>query len=337
MKKIIKLAMAMLAILCAFPAAAYRTASESAKLVKPAEADVSEDTHGEYRAGTDESFTVFRRSEKRYEKMTVSEYCVLAVMSQLPSADIADGAIMAQTCAARTYAVRRKLVSASSGLDYDITDDESLYQTCPSKEEAEIVFSAVFGDDYPDLLRRVEMACSETEDMIIVSGGEPVIAAFHTANGGVTESAENVWGTKIPYLVPVESEGDRGSEYYGRKFAFTRAEFDARIAAELPDADLSADCKTVSVTPSGTVTEFSVGGEMLSGAEIAEIFTLPSAVFEFSESEDTVIFTVSGCGHCVGMSICGADSMARSGADWQEILDFYYPGASAVRVCFEGD
>ena len=37
---------------------------------------------------------------------------------------------------------------------------------------------------------------------------------------------------------------------------------------------------------------------------------------------------VKGYGHGVGMSQVGAQYMARQGASWQEILLWYYPGAS---------
>jgi stage II sporulation protein D len=39
-----------------------------------------------------------------------------------------------------------------------------------------------------------------------------------------------------------------------------------------------------------------------------------------------------GFGHGVGMCQCGAEGMARQGKTAQQILSYYYPGSSIVRV-----
>ena len=45
---------------------------------------------------------------------------------------------------------------------------------------------------------------------------------------------------------------------------------------------------------------------------------------------DTFTFTTRGYGHCVGLSQHGAQSMAEGGADWREILTYYFPGCEVV-------
>ena len=43
---------------------------------------------------------------------------------------------------------------------------------------------------------------------------EPIIAAFHSMSSGKTESAENMWGTAVDYLVPVNSKSDKDAPDY---------------------------------------------------------------------------------------------------------------------------
>ena len=44
--------------------------------------------------------------------------------------------------------------------------------------------------------------------------------------------------------------------------------------------------------------------------------------------EKGITVTTRGFGHRVGMSQYGADAMAMDGSTWQEILTYYYTGAT---------
>ena len=54
---------------------------------------------------------------------------------------------------------------------------------------------------------------------------------------------------------------------------------------------------------------------------------LRSACFTISFEEESVVFSVTGYGHGVGMSQYGANAMAGEGKSFQEILEWYYTGA----------
>ena len=56
-----------------------------------------------------------------------------------------------------------------------------------------------------------------------------------------------------------------------------------------------------------------------------------STLFEVRNAEDGFIFVGSGHGHGVGMSQWGAQAMARRGASYREILEWFYPGTQLVR------
>ena len=48
--------------------------------------------------------------------------------------------------------------------------------------------------------------------------------------------------------------------------------------------------------------------------------------------EDLVVFDGRGYGHGVGMCQYGAETLARDGTDYRDILAWYYPGAELVRA-----
>ena len=54
------------------------------------------------------------------------------------------------------------------------------------------------------------------------------------------------------------------------------------------------------------------------------------AVCYIDEKGDSFTFSVKGSGHGVGMSQYGAGQMAENGADYREILSYYYTGAEIV-------
>ena len=66
------------------------------------------------------------------------------------------------------------------------------------------------------------------------------------------------------------------------------------------------------------------GPVTVTGAQARQIFSLRSATFDVSCSGDTFTFAVTGFGHGVGMSQYGADTMAKAGKTYQEILLHYY-------------
>ena len=62
------------------------------------------------------------------------------------------------------------------------------------------------------------------------------------------------------------------------------------------------------------------------GVEARQIFSLKSANFEVKIENDKIIFSVVGYGHGVGMSQTGADSLAKQGKSYEEIIKHFYTG-----------
>ena len=62
------------------------------------------------------------------------------------------------------------------------------------------------------------------------------------------------------------------------------------------------------------------------GVEARQIFSLKSANFEVKIENDKIIFSVVGYGHGVGMSQTGADSLAKQGKNYEDIIKHFYTG-----------
>ena len=57
---------------------------------------------------------------------------------------------------------------------------------------------------------------------------------------------------------------------------------------------------------------------------------LRSTNFTFQFEGDNIKFNVIGYGHGVGMSQTGADSMAKQGSNYEEIIKHFYTGVEIV-------
>ena len=70
----------------------------------------------------------------------------------------------------------------------------------------------------------------------------------------------------------------------------------------------------------------------MSGVEVRNIFSLKSANFKVSIENDNIKFDVTGYGHGVGMSQTGADALAKSGSNYEEIIKHFYTNVEIIEV-----
>lgn len=266
-------------------------------------------------------------------EMTLEEYIIGAVFGEMP-ASFEDEAIKAQAVAVRTYAVRRMLQHQNSP-DPElngayISNDSTKYQAYFSPAHAEYFYGA----DYEKYRQKIAALVKETADEILVYDGEPIVAAFHSSSSGMTESAENVWGNAVPYLIPAEST----EEVNVQEALFTSAELEARLTQAYKDIHLPENAggwfEITDISPSGTVLTISAGNKLLTGQELRTLLTLRSACFDlsFDEETDSFTFITKGSGHGAGMSQYGANAMAEDGTDYKKILAHYYKGTQLVTL-----
>lgn len=57
---------------------------------------------------------------------------------------------------------------------------------------------------------------------------------------------------------------------------------------------------------------------------------MKSANFDIKIENNKIFFTVVGYGHGVGMSQTGADSLAKQGKNYEEIIKHFYTGVEII-------
>ena len=271
--------------------------------------------------------TVFLSDTKKNLTVSEFEYVCGSVAAEMPLM-YHEEALKAQAIACYTNSLRLKNSKNKSAINgADISDNPATHQGYLTREERK----EKWGDDYQKYESKLETIVKAVESEYLTYNGEYCLCAFSAICTGTTESAENVWGEKIPYLVSVKSSGDTLSPQYSSTNTFTKSQFisimkdlGVSINSKANLEDIIGKSKT---SKAGTVLKIEINKKNLTGEQIRAAFSLRSSAFKITATENEVTFKVSGYGHGVGMSQYGADYMARQGSTYDEILKHYYKGS----------
>lgn len=259
--------------------------------------------------------------------MTMAEYLPGVVRGEMP-ADFEPEALKAQAVAERTFIYYHMDGGRKAAHpDADVCMDYHCCNAWVSQEQAK----KNWGDYYEEYERKIQQSVEETDGQVMLYDGSPILAAFHSSSAGVTAASGDAWVSDLPYLKSVESpeNGDTVPNYYSVN-AFSAAEFKEKILAAEPSAVLEGSAEEWVKDPvqngSGRVESVCIGGIRMRGTQVRSALGLRSACFTAECSAEEIVFRVTGFGHGVGMSQYGANSMAKEGKTWQEILHWYYQG-----------
>ena len=286
-------------------------------------------------------------------------------------------ALKVQAVCARSYALSHINSSHQRNYNFDLCDttDCQAYHGVYSGSSADKVVASV----------------EETSGLTLMYNGEYCDAVYSSSNGGASESAVNVWGSDVPYLIgkedPYEAYLADSIPNYAWSFTFSGEELQQELVdagytkcGEIVQVQTTASdtgnvialtftdeygksysvyrtqCRTFlslrslrySVSSDGGATDGSLtvnDGETLDPAAGLTVIDGSGAVTTIdggyvitaggveeigsaAASGTTFTFSGTGWGHNVGMSQYGAYAMAELGYTFQQILEFYYTGAT---------
>ena len=266
------------------------------------------------------------------EEVPLDTYLCNVVSAEMP-VDFELEALKAQAVVARTYTIYK--IQNKKHDNAGICDDSSCCQAWLSKEER---FARWDEEKRESNWAKIEQCVNETKGKIITYNGTPINAFFHSNSGGTTELPVNVWGggTNIPYLQVIETAGEEGYSQYQSEAIFTQDELIEKLKSKYEDITIdfnnNDDLKILDYTDSGRVKTVKFGNHELSGTETRSLFDLRSTNFEIIKEDGNVKFSVKGYGHGVGMSQTGANSLAKEGKNYEDIIKHFYVGVEISDV-----
>ncbi len=271
-----------------------------------------------------EKINVFFSNDNETRLVDIEEYLCGVVAAEMP-AEFEIEALKAQAVAARSYVLYRKENPTPEHPDAAVCTDSTHCKAYKTDKE----LSELWKEKKDKYSEKISDAVFSTAGEIITYDGAVVMAVFHSQTGsGKTENSKDVWGGEVPYLISVESHGEETAPNFFSTQSFSMDEFKQKLSLEKNDVEINGpeDIGIPVLTSGGSVKSINIGGVEFSGREIRSIFNLRSSCFKITATNEVITFEVTGYGHGVGMSQYGANTMAKEGYDYIEILTHYYTG-----------
>lgn len=258
------------------------------------------------------------------ETLSMQSYLCAVLLSELP-VNFEPEAFAAQAVAARTFTQKRRQTRKHENAD--VCADSACCQAWQSEES----LRARLGAEFDAAMEKAREAVRETDGEVLCYDGELIEATYFSCSGGRTEAAVAVWGSEVPYLQSVESYGEEEALRYSSQAVFRADELSSRLGADF-SGSASTWVGAITRTGGGGVDTIALGGKTFQGVELRRLLGLNSTDFTVQADGETLVFSVHGYGHRVGMSQYGANYMARQGFDHRLILTYYYRGAEIEQI-----
>jgi len=273
-------------------------------------------------------FRVLSEDTGEVLELSASDYVLGSLAAEMPASMERD-ALIAQGVASYTFA--RYMAMTYYWREYDFAINPEARSMYLTKETAR----QVYGDKFEESWAKLTDAAATAIQYELLYNGEPAMTVYHAISAGKTESALNCWGSEVPYLVSVDSSGDKEAADYQTTVTVAKADAlrllndaGAGLTGLYPDQWFEGG----RYSEAGYLLNVTIGKVEFTGADLRTMFGLRSAAFTVGYKDKAFTFTVRGYGHGVGLSQMGAQAMAKAGVTFGDILEYYFPGAELVKA-----
>lgn len=265
---------------------------------------------------------LYLAKENKVINLSLEEYLIGCVAAEMP-ANFDLEALKAQAVCARTYAIRKLIDNHPYPKGANLSDDITTCQAYISEDE---FFKRHGGDSR--LLKKIKRAVKETEGVIMLYDNKPIDALYHSTCGGKTANAEEIWGNKVVYLKSKPCPYCKDSKHFSTMQVFSYQDINNVTGVTItPNSNI-----TEIISNSGRTLEINIDNLKISTAKLRNSLGLPSSWMKFNVSNDKVTINTKGYGHGVGLCQYGANGLAQEGANYTEILKYYYEGIDIYKI-----
>ncbi len=180
-------------------------------------------------------------------------------------------------------------------------------------------------------------AMRDTENQVLLYQDDYAFLPFHQSSNGTTRSAQEVMGTDAyPYLAVRECPLDKDADDEMLITSFDYKDIQAKcrsflVAVAEDQANKTyqfSDFEIISHDSAGYVQEMRIGETVCTGDQFRDAMSLASSAFSIKDTNGKLQVTTTGKGHGLGLSQWTAQQMAKSGKNYEEILQFFFEGTA---------
>jgi stage II sporulation protein D len=228
-------------------------------------------------------------------------------------------ALKAQAVAARTYALYQSLHRKNWPFDVVDNEGDQAYKGISAEHKKGIA------------------AVQATSGMVLTWQGRPILAMYTASTGWYVDDPQYIFGFGYPYL-QLKKDPYSEREKMGRwKKEISIYALERGLRKRGLDVYGIYDIVPVKQSPSGRIIKARILHQR--GQRVVRVYTtirkvanLPDILMTIRREGDRFVFYGGGYGHGIGYSQWGGKEMAEQGNTYQQILAFYYPGATIQKL-----
>ncbi len=283
---------------------------------------------------SNENIKLYNTQNDEIEEVNLNYYLLCVVASEIPFKYEYE-AIKAQAVVARTYLFNKIVNNLEE--QGDVCDDYNHCQAFTQLEKLREIWKnkGFTESEINEGEEKIKKAIVETKNQVIVYNGEIIDALFHASSPQKTEDAKAIWSCEdVPYLKSVDNVEDETYENRTSQTTIPYSVFKNTLIDNGYVEDITNDdffnISISEYTDSGRVKTIQVGSYKIKAEDLRTLFGIKSTNFSIDIDEDNIVFNVIGYGHGVGMSQVGANTYAKQGKTYDEIIHHYYTGVDIV-------
>jgi stage II sporulation protein D len=262
-----------------------------------------------------------KKASGEIAEMTIDEYTLGVMLTEMP-ANYEKEALRAQAIAIRSYALYLIETNSAKHEDADLCSDGKCCRNYVTYDELCTKTSKANADER---FKAMSAAVYETCGEALTYEGKTAMTLYHISSPAKTESYENVFKTKVPYLVSVDNVDESGFVQYKKEITFKFADFQKLLNDNGYQYTYTEGEKAFPALNNAGRCEYAVFGSVEIPASIfCSLAGLNSNCFEIAKVSDGYKITSYGLGSGLGMSQYGANILATQGCTYKEILSFYF-------------
>lgn len=288
----------------------------------------------------DIQINVYDEKKECLVKMKLDEIVKRVIAFELPE-DFEIEAVKALAVAVRTTVAKALRMFDGVGCEkYRGADISTGMKGCTGITDLNLL-KEILNDKFESNYSKASEAVRDTSGLIMTCGGRPILAHYHITCGGGTENSEDVLGNRVMYFRKVLCSYCSDSPYWENTVDFSIEELEKRLNVKvgrgnsISGPEIEGAIDNIERDETGRVRKIRIGGKQFTGIEIKNLLGLSSSRFGW---DPTVIrFKVRGTGDGLGMCLYGANSMAREGRNYADILNYYFTSINIENIDGAGE
>lgn len=179
-------------------------------------------------------------------------------------------------------------------------------------------YKLIWTDNFSENLLKFEKAINDTDCLFLSYQDKYILPFIHFSNTGKTYSH-----AEYPYLSSVKSLWDLASPYY-----IDVKEYKYDILSRILGISIDYNSKfdILDVDKRNYIKRLSIDNRIFAGEEFKQLLGLKSMNLSIIVNKDNLRIITKGFGNGYGLSIYGANELAKNGCSFSNILKYYFPG-----------